>query len=378
MLTTRHIYGLAWAGVVGCLCLCLGFSGCLPARAVFLAAPDHKDSNRFRKAVVEAGAETLQFTESTTDWGKLLKVTDWTTDVPVFSTLHTIASQHQTQALLVIRNDTILSQYYAPGNDSATLFPSYSLAKSFLSALVGMAVQQGYVQHVDELVKNYLPQLDFHPYFNQLTIRHLLNHTSGIKYSLALDGTIYYGNNLTKGIRKIKFDTLPGTQQRYININSQLLGLLLEKATGQSAPQYLQQQLWQPLGMQHDAFWSTDKKGQAKTYCCLNATATDLARFGRLYMHRGQWEGRQLLDESWIEQSLAADTTQGSSYAYNYSWYLGLAGYNDFMAIGYLKQYIYIHPDKNLIIVLLNRKEDKLLAERVNWPYIFRQVADQL
>lgn len=360
--------------IIACLVV---MQGCFPVKAFFLAAPDYKDSKRLPSKAITKSTTPFEFYNGDNKWKNSIKVNDWTTDVPVFSTIEDVVASHNTSALLIIRNDTVLTEYFNDGQDPETKHASYSIAKSFTSALIGIAIQEGFIENVDELVKKYLPHLNFHPYFDKLTIRHLLNHTSGIKYSLAMDAFIYYGV-VDKGIKRIDFDTLPGTQQRYLNINSQLLGMVLESATKTPATQYLQAKFWQPLGMQSDAFWSTDKHGQAKTYCCLNATAFDYAKFGRLYLNNGNWQGKQIINKDWVKQSIAKDTTQGSSFGFNYSWHIGLAGYNDFMAIGLYKQHIYINPDKNLIIVLLNHKEDKLKAERVNWWYVFRQIADQL
>lgn len=372
----KYSYGCFLIGSFA-LVATMAIHGCVPVRSIFLTYPDHKDSKRFAHEVVNKSDTPFQFYHAENTSGQNIKVNDWTTDVPVFSTIKDVAAGHNTSALLIIRNDTILTEYYREGSGPDDKQASYSIAKSFISALIGIAIQEGYIENVDELVKKYLPDLNFHPYFDKLSLRHLLNHTSGIEHSLALDGFIYYGD-VQKGIKRINFDTLPGTQQRYLNVNTQLLGMVLERVTKSTATQYLQSKLWQPLGMQSDAFWSTDKKGQTKTYCCLNATAHDYAKLGRLYLNNGNWQGKQIINNDWITQSIAKDTTQGSSFGYNYSWHIGLAGYNDYMAIGMYKQHIYINPDKHLIIVLLNHSENKLKAERVNWWYVFRQIADQM
>lgn len=352
--------------------------GCLPVRSVFLAAPDYKDSHRSPAHALKASTTPFSFATTDVNWGDALKVNDWTTDVPVFNTIKQVAEEHKSSAFVIIRNDTVLFEYYNEGLSAKSLNPSYSVAKSFTSALVGIAIQEGHINSIDDPVTKYLPELGFQPYFQQLTIRHLLNHTSGIKFSLSNMAYIYYGKDVWKGINKIKFDTLPGTVQSYRNINTQILGLVLQRVTEKPVAEYLQEKIWTPLGMQSDAFWSTDNKGNTKTYCCLNATALDYAKFGRLYLNRGNWEGQQVINKEWVDQTLASDTTQGSSYAYNRSWYLGLDKYSDFMAIGLYKQHVYVYPEKNVIIVSLARKEDKLKAERVNWWYIFRQLADQL
>ena len=131
--------------------------------------------------------------------------------------------------------------------------------------------------------------------------------------------------------------------------------------------------------MESVARWSTDETGETeKTYCCLSATARDYAKFGRLFLKRGQWQGKQLLMEDWVARSIHRDASAGSSEGYNYYWHIGLKEYGDFMAIGLYKQHIYLNPAKNLIIVVLNDEEERLKAERTNWPYILRQMADVL
>lgn len=365
-------------GLLAILLVLVVWAGCVPVRSVFLAGPDYKDSKRLKSTELHASDKPFIFKKAEQDLGDLLKVDDWTTDVPVFNTINEVAKEHDVLSFLIIRHDTVLMEYYDVKYNATDLHPSYSVAKSFTSALVGIAMQEGYINSIDDKVKQYLPELDFHPYFDQLTIRHLLDHTSGFKFSLTVDAHIYYGKNVWNGINQLKFDTIPGTQQRYLNANTQLLGLLLHRVTDRSIDQYLQEKIWTPLGMQTDAFWSTDSKGNVRNYCCLNATALDFAKFGRLYLHKGNWQGKQIVNETWVDETLSVDTTQGSSFGYNHSWYVGLQKYNDFMAIGYYKQHIYVNPEKELIIVLLGTKENKLSASRVNWWFIFRQLADQL
>ena len=108
------------------------------------------------------------------------------------------------------------------------------------------------------------------------------------------------------------------------------------------------------------------------------ATTLDYAKFGRLFLNRGMWNGNHIVSENWFDDCIKRDTTEGSSWNYNHSWHIGLKEYGDFMAIGLYKQHIYVNPKKNLIIVALNDRENKLIAERLNWWYIFRQIADQL
>jgi CubicO group peptidase (beta-lactamase class C family) len=161
-------------------------------------------------------------------------------------------------------------------------------------------------------------------------------------------------------------------------VNVRLLGAILKKVTKIPAQSYLQTKVWEPLGMEFDGLWSTGKRDSlTKTFCCLGATARDYAKFGRLFLNGGRWEGKQIVSTGWYQKNIAHDTSEGSSFNYNYCWHIGLKAYGDFMAIGLYKQHIYINPEKKLIIVTLNNQENLLPAERVNWWYVFRQLADQ-
>jgi len=325
---------------------------------------------------IRASEDCFLFEQGNTDFGRTLKVNDWTTDIPFFISLEELATLHETRSFLVIQRDSILFEYYRDGLNDASTHSSYSIAKSFTSALVGIAIDEGHIGGVNDLVNAYIPELqDGH--FKSLTIEHLLNHTSGIEYNLPVDATIYYGNDVLKSLKRIDFAFPPGTKQHYVNLNVQLLGLILYRATGVYPSQYLEEKIWQPLGMCHEGIWTIDKKNELeKTFCCMGATALDYAKFGRLFLHGGVWNDKRILSEQWYERSIRRDTTGGSSFNYNYCWHMGLKAYGDFMAIGLYKQHIYVNPTKELVIVLLNDREKPLKAERVNWWYIFRQISD--
>jgi CubicO group peptidase (beta-lactamase class C family) len=183
---------------------------------------------------------------------------------------------------------------------------------------------------------------------------------------------------LGKAKRFIKFKNEPGTNQAYMNMNIWLLGQILEKVTGAPLNEYMQAKIWVPLGMESDAKWTADKKDRIKPYCCIQATALDYAKFGRLYLKKGNWQGKQLLSEEWVNSTLARDTTEGGTYGYHNCWYIGHKEYNDYMAIGLYKQHIYINPDKNIIIVSFNDRPRSAAQKALNWEDIFRQVVDQL
>jgi CubicO group peptidase (beta-lactamase class C family) len=154
-----------------------------------------------------------------------------------------------------------------------------------------------------------------------------------------------------------------------------LLGLILERALKtKTVTQYLQEKIWTPLQMETPASWSIDKKkeGLEKTFCCINATAIDFAKFGRLYLNKGNWNGQQLISKDWVQESTKLDTTDGSVSYYQYQWWSARPG-EDFFAEGILGQFIYVYPKKNLIIVRLGSSYDN-----VNWRRIFVKLSEQL
>lgn len=356
----------------------LALSGCIPAKSFFYGQPDSKDILRFDASVISASDTCFEFHSTDGSIGSRIKVNDWTSDIPFFTGLSELANSHSTRSFTVIRNDSVLFQYNRSDVDDATIHPSYSMAKSITSALVGIAIDEGKISSVNELVSRYIPEFTESELLNELKVEHLLNHTSGIKYQLRTDADLYYGNDVLKAVKYASFEHRPGTHQHYLNINVQLLGLILHRATGFTPSEYLEQKVWNRIGACHEARWSKDKNDNDRAFCCLGATALDYAKFGRLFLNQGNWNGAQIIPQDWFSQSIERDSTEGSSFNYNYCWHIGLKEYGDFMAIGLYKQHIYVNPRKNLIIVLLNDKEKALPAERVNWWYVFRQIADQL
>lgn len=275
-------------------------------------------------------------------------------------------AQNETVAFLMIQNDTIQYEKYFDKYDTASIVPSFSMAKSVTSILIGCAIDDGYIQSENDLVTTYLPHLKNNG-FDKVTIKHVLQMTSGLDFNESYinpfghAASFYYGRNLRKEITKLKIKRTPGIQFEYVSGNTQLLGMVLEAALkNTTVTDYLQQKIWTPLQMEYDASWSIDKKknGMEKTFCCLNARARDFAKIGRLYLNKGKWNGKQIVSEKWVSQSTIVDETDGSAWYYQYQWWLPTRK-GDFMAQGILGQYIYVNPAKNLIIVRLGHSEGK-------------------
>jgi CubicO group peptidase (beta-lactamase class C family) len=353
-------------------------TGCSLMRGIFLGHPDHKDIHRFTYSEIAAGQACFEFQTDANVMAGKLKVTDWSSGNPYFVTLAQLNASRPVRSMLIIRNDTLLYEYYGQETTADDVHPSYSVAKSFTSALIGIAINEGKINGAHDKVITYIPELKHIPMADKLEVEHLLNMTSGFKPKLITDAELYYGNDVTKALKNVEFAHEPGTFQEYINLNVQLLGLILHRTTGMKPSEYLSEKIWKPIGMCSNAIWTTDKKGEDKTFCCMGATALDYAKFGRLYLNNGSWGGMQIVPKEWVERSVSRDTTNGSSFGYNYNWHIGEKAYGDYMADGMYKQHIYVHPQKKIIIVLLCNRDDKLAAERVRWRNIFTQIVDQL
>jgi len=187
-------------------------TSCLPFRAILLGAPDAKDMKRIHSESIEASRSPFEFVTEQNASTANLYINDWTKDIPFFMSLKDFVPTHKLRSFLLIQDDTIRFEYYGENTTAEDLHPSYSIAKSFTSALVGIAIDEGLIKSEQDLVIDYLPELKtVAPEFEKLKIVHLLNHTSGIKYSLPLDATIYYGNNTHKAFGHIQFEHQPGT-----------------------------------------------------------------------------------------------------------------------------------------------------------------------
>jgi len=356
----------------------LFLSGCFPFKAIFLGGPDMKDAQRMNKNTVKALTDAKPLSKSNNYNEQDILVNDWTSRVPVFKPLRQMLEGKNTRAAVILHKGQIVYEDYFEGETISSTHTSFSVAKSFTSVLCGIAIDEGFIKSVEEPVTNYLPELvEIDGQFRKVKIKHLLNQTSGIAPSTKSLANMYYGKDLWKGIKMSKFEAEPGTVQNYINVTVQLLGMIIEKATATPLHIYLQNKIWQPLEMENDAFWNADGKGKTQGYCCLNATARDYAKFGLLMLNKGNWQGKQIVSETWVNKTLSRNTDEGSSYNYNYLWHIGLKEYGDFMADGLFKQYIYVCPKKDLVIAVFNNKEGYLEAERTMWRNVFRQIADQ-
>jgi CubicO group peptidase (beta-lactamase class C family) len=218
-----------------------------------------------------------------------------------------------TVALLVARRGQLVYERYFDGFAAERPVAVFSVAKSVVSLLLGQAIADGHIGGVDEPVTRHLPELAAqHPGFAQVTLRHLLAMRSGIDFdegyrSPTSDAARFYlGADLRAEVARLRIAGPPNQLHKYQSGDTQLLAQVIERASGQSLAAYAQRRLWQPLGAEFDASWSTDAAGQVRAFCCLNVRARDLLRLGLMVAADGHWNGRQIVDAGWLRQSTAA------------------------------------------------------------------------
>lgn len=347
---------------------------------------------------IARGPEPFHFTESD-KYAAWLDTLHFYTEGPIkepMTLVESIETSRGSQGVLIIQNDTIVYERYwgtLTADRQATVF---SVSKSVTSLLCGIAVDEGYIKSIDDPVTDYIPELrKKDPHWQRLTVRHLLDMRSGLDF----DDTYYlhikdfkrvnaiarlnYGHNVMKQVRRLKFRCEPGTEHFYESMTSQILGIVIERASGVPYAEYLSEKVWKPLQMESDALVNIDSRRHrvAQSFGGISMTTRDLAKIGRLYMNGGVWNGKRIVSEEWIRQSTAYDT---SNDGYHFNWYnTSNVGepkpeHPGFYALGIKMQVLYVNPDLNLIMVRLGMNNNgavfhPLLFETLANTWISRQ-----
>lgn len=310
-----------------------------------------------------------------------------------------------TVALLVARRGQVVYERYFDGYGPGSVATSFSMAKSVVSLLLGMAIDEGRVSGVDDPVTRYLPELrDNDPRFERITLRHLLSMRSGIAFDegygspFSEAAAFYLTDDLWRQVRKLRVAREPDQAYAYSSGDTQLLAMAVERAFGQPLARLVEQRLWQPLGMQHDASWSLDSTahGVARGFCCLNARAVDYLRLGLLALDDGRWNGKTLVSADWLRRSTAAQDglpgaddaarrnieAPGSPRAAFYAWQWRrrpalpldagrpLRPGTSFYAQGLYGQVMLVDPERQTVVLRLGRHT----GDR-HWPSWMDQLA---
>jgi CubicO group peptidase (beta-lactamase class C family) len=293
---------------------------------------------------------------------------------PVADSMPGVFARYQTVGFLVIKDDSLLYEKYWEGYDEHSVVNSFSMAKSINAILIGVALKEGLIKSVDEPVANYLPEFA-QGEKSKITIKHLLTMSSGLDFKEGYGSPFewpaeaYYGADVNAITVNVGPREAPGKTWLYKGGDSQLLGMILKKVTGKKVADYASEKLWKPIGAEEKAFWSTDDQGMEKVSCCFYTTARDYARIARLYMQQGNWNGQQIVDSSYVRESLTvADLTDDKDgkkidkYGYQW-WLLDYKGHHIFYMRGIRGQYVFAIPDMNMIVVRLGHKRDPIKVD---------------
>ncbi|HVP31186.1 MAG TPA: serine hydrolase [Myxococcota bacterium] len=288
-------------------------------------------------------------------------------------TLDAFLGESSTTGLLVVQDDAIVVERYLRGADEHSLLTSFSVAKSFVSALIGAALAEGKLASIDVPVSDVVPSLRGTAY-DGVPVRHVLQMSSGVRFDedyadpfsdvdQMFVRSFVFGTPVDDTPKRLVRAGPSGQRFDYISVDTLVLGAVLRAATGKSLAAYLEEKIWRPLAMESDATWVVDRpgaEGVEYAFCCLNATLRDYARFGRLFLRGGDWDGTRVLPETWVRESVVPGApylrksggyTPDWDIGYQYQWWVPNGPDGEFAAIGVYGQYIYVNPVHRVVIV---------------------------
>lgn len=283
--------------------------------------------------------------------------------------LATLLEETGTTGFLVARDDTILFEEYYQGEQEEDRHIMFSVSKSFVSALVGIALDDGAFESIEDPITKYVPELANSGY-QGVRIKDILQMSSGVAFNEdyadmssdvnRMGALVATGGSLDGFAADMKRERQPGTLNKYVSVDTHVLGMLLKRVTGKSLSAYAEEKLWQPMGMEFDGYWMIDGEGMELAMGGLNVALRDMARMGRLYLHGGNWNGQQLVPGAWVKASITPDAPHvmpgrdnpGSTnpFGYGYQWWTPVQPHGDFFAAGIYYQYIYVDPTTGIII----------------------------
>ena len=284
--------------------------------------------------------------------------------VEATDSLRTIHHNTKSIAYMIIHQDSIWFEEYYDGYSDSSRSNSFSMAKSMVSALLGKALETGQVKSINQKVIDFVPELTG-PYADSLKLVDLVSMSSGMKWDesyydpFSITTRLYFDKDIVGTLEQMPIDNLPGQSFNYKSGDTQVLGIALQRATKKTLSELLSEYFWKPMGAEHPALWQVDSKkyGIEKAYCCVASNARDFARFGKLYLQHGKWNGVSLLDSSYVQKSVV--NTFPDSPQYGYGWWIGKYHEKDYFYMdGHLGQYVIVIPEDDLIIVRLGHGID--------------------
>ncbi len=269
----------------------------------------------------------------------------------------------RTAAYIVIHNDTIIGEKYYEDYSVNSSTNSFSMAKTPVSLMMAKAFEQGYINSLEDKVIDYIPELKGE-FANDVKIIDLAAMTSGIDWDEGTSNPFspvakqYFYEDLDKLMLDQKFIDEPSKTYKYSSGNTQILSMVIEKATGMKTNDYFEKEFWSKINPDNDAYWQIDSKesGNVKSFCCLHSNARDFSRLGKLYIDNGSWNGSQIIDSTFIQKSTKPYLDDFREYGIG----VWLSDYKDLkisLMSGHQGQYVIMIPEKNLIITRLGERD---------------------
>ena len=377
--------GRHWAVLAGVLSVTLWVAaGCTSWRIVRYREPSSTNLSMFPTRPVTRAEVPFRFPERPTQ----LSLDTLPVRAPDGSrmTWASYMDRYKVLAFVVVVNDTIVYETYRGGFAESQQLITFSVTKSILSAMLGIAIGEGRVRSLDDSVVRYIPTLRSNAAYDGVTLRHLLEMRSGLRHTKTGNGFwsdfrsdeahFYYTTNRRKSMAAATRDHAPGSRWVYKDVDAEVLGWALSNAVGMPLARYLEEKIWHPVGAEYDASWSLDGRGGMESVASgFNATARDLARLGQLFLNGGRWGERQLVPADWVRASASVDSSRAEPEISNwwkmqhhlYWWHPLQPPHGDYYADGSNGERIYIDPSTRTVIVQL--------ANESNQDFPFRRIA---
>lgn len=281
--------------------------------------------------------------------------------IPATEKLIKLHKSQGTVAYVIIKNDSLIYEAYYDNYSENSKSNSFSMAKSYVCGLLGKAIMEGYIENLEQPVGDFFPQY-LEGLSGKVTVGDLASMASGSSWKenyywpINITAKAYYGKELEETIFGVSTVKTPGQSFEYSSGDTQLLAMVIEKATGKKLYNYLSESLWIPLESENDALWQLDSEanGLVKAYCCIASNAKDFARLGKLYKDFGRWKGTQILDSAFVAKSIKPRFKDSPQYGYGF-WLKTQNDKSFFMMEGHLGQCVVVSPSDNLIVVRLGR-----------------------
>lgn len=365
----RFIVSIVIASIL--ICLGLWLSGNIhlikAVRSTYLVGktgPTIDDYPKFINRRVEAGKHT--------PWSKRSKFKNKIINKETLAKIE----QWETSALFILEGGKVAYEHYWDDYSEESLTNSFSVAKSFTALCIGKAIEEGFIQSLDQKVADFIPEFQTDEKA-KITLRHLLSMSSGIDFGesygdpFGFMAKAYYGTDLYDLTVNKAVKDRAGEIWKYQGGNTLLLSFVIKEATGLSLSNYFSNKFWKPLGASQDALWSLNKEGGLeRSYCCFYSNASDYARIGQMILDSGQWDGKQIIATRFLEESfqavmLPSEANKNIDY-YGLHWWLGdYQGVEFKYARGIQGQYIVVIPDWDMVIVRLGHKRDPEKGVRI-------------